>query len=92
MLAIQKENVDVHFTAINKIVEDGVIGDDGVERKVDTIVCATGFDASFRPPFPVVGRGDIDLRDRWAEKPEAYLGLAIPGNDCPKETFIGSPY
>ncbi len=42
MEAIQKENVDVHFTAVKKITEDGVVGEDGVERKVDTVVCATG--------------------------------------------------
>ncbi|KAA6408312.1 MAG: flavin-binding monooxygenase [Lasallia pustulata] len=43
MEAIQKPNVDVHFTPVTKITEDGVIGADGIERKVDTIVCATGF-------------------------------------------------
>lgn len=42
MLAIQKENVDVHFTPVEKITEDGVVGADGIERKVDTVVCATG--------------------------------------------------
>lgn len=42
MEAIQKENVDVHFTAVDKITEDGVVGTDGIERKVDTVVCATG--------------------------------------------------
>ena len=42
MEAIQKENVDVHFTAVEKITEDGVVGADGMERKADTIACATG--------------------------------------------------
>lgn len=42
MAAIQKENVDVHFTGVASITADGVIGDDGVLRKCDTIVCATG--------------------------------------------------
>lgn len=36
MEAIQKPNVDVHFTPVTKITEDGVIGADGVERKVGT--------------------------------------------------------
>lgn len=34
MLAIQKPNVDVHFTEVTQITEDGVIGADGLERKV----------------------------------------------------------
>jgi cation diffusion facilitator CzcD-associated flavoprotein CzcO len=42
MEAIQKDNVDVHFTHATKITLGGVIGADGVERKCDTIVCATG--------------------------------------------------
>ena len=42
MEAIQKGNVDVHFTPVESCTEEGVVGADGVERKVDTIVCATG--------------------------------------------------
>lgn len=62
MQAIQKENVDVHFTAVKSCTEDGVVGEDGVERKVDTIVCATGFDVSYRPRFPLVGKNGTDLK------------------------------
>jgi hypothetical protein len=79
MLAIQKPNVDVHFTSVVKITEDGLVGADGIERKVDTIVCATGFDVSYRPRFPLVGQGEVDLRDKWKVCPEGYLGLGIPG-------------
>lgn len=78
MLAIQEENVDVHFTHVQKITEDGVIGGDGVERKVDTIVCATGFDVSYKPRFPVIGRNGVDLRKKWEVCPEGYLGLGVP--------------
>ena len=37
MVAIQEENVDVHFTPVVSCTEDGVVGEDGVERKVDTV-------------------------------------------------------
>jgi cation diffusion facilitator CzcD-associated flavoprotein CzcO len=88
MTAIQKPNVDVHFTAVNKITENGVVGEDGVERKVDTIVCATGFDVSYRPRFPIVGQNGTDLADKWKVCPEGYLGLGIP--EFPNFlTFIG---
>jgi thioredoxin reductase len=43
MEAIQKPNVDVHFTAVEQVTEKGVVGADGIERECDTIVCATGF-------------------------------------------------
>ncbi len=88
MEAVQKENVEVHFTHVERCTEKGVVGGDGVEREVDTIVCATGFDNSFRPGFPLVGRDGVDLRDKWAVNPESYLGLAVP--DMPNfMTFIG---
>jgi len=59
-----------------------------VEREADTIVCATGFDVSYRPRFPIVGKNGVDLADKWKVCPESYLGLAIP--DFPNFiTFIG---
>jgi hypothetical protein len=50
-----------------------------VERECDTIVCATGFDVSYRPRFPIVGKNGIDLAEKWKICPEGYLGLAVPG-------------
>ncbi|KAL6710120.1 hypothetical protein ACN47E_009911 [Coniothyrium glycines] len=76
MEAIQKENVDVHFTSVEEITETGVIGKDGTTKEVDTIVCATGFDVTYRPRFPVIGKNGVDLYDKWERVPEAYLGLA----------------
>jgi cation diffusion facilitator CzcD-associated flavoprotein CzcO len=78
MKAIQEPNVDVHFTHVTEITEDGLIGADGVERKVDTIVCATGFDVTYRPRFPVIGKNGTNLQDKWAVHPESYLGLGVP--------------
>lgn len=78
MKAIQEPNVDVHFTAVDEITEIGVIGADGVERQVDTIVCATGFDVTYRPRFPIIGKNGVDLYDKWRHEPKGYLGLACP--------------
>ncbi|KAM6515073.1 hypothetical protein FSOLCH5_009312 [Fusarium solani] len=79
MVAIQKPNVHMHFCGVAKVVEDGVISDDGVKTVCDTIVCATGFDVSYRPPFPLIGLGGIDLRKEWEEVPASYLGVMAPG-------------
>jgi len=88
MKAIQQPNVDVHFSAVNKITPDSVIDTDGLERKVDTIICATGFDVSYRPRFPIVGQNGVDLAQKWKTIPESYLGITIP--DIPNFiTFIG---
>ncbi|KAH7070063.1 hypothetical protein FB567DRAFT_218995 [Paraphoma chrysanthemicola] len=88
MEAIQKENVDVHFTAVDEINETGVIGSDGKHREVDTIVCATGFDVTYRPRFPVIGKNGVDLYEKWKDTPEAYMGVGCP--DMPNWLiFIG---
>jgi cation diffusion facilitator CzcD-associated flavoprotein CzcO len=77
MISIQEPNVDVHFTHVAKITEDGVIGGDGVERKVDTIVCATGFDVTYRPRFPVIGKNGINLKEKWSVCPEVKYLLSL---------------
>lgn len=88
MHAIQEPNVDVHFTHVTDVTADGVVGADGEERKVDTIICATGFDVSYRPRFPVIGKNGVNLQDKWGESPEGYLGLGAP--DMPNFIiFIG---
>ena len=85
MKAIQRCNVNVHFTGVTEATEDGVNGEDGIERKVDTIFCATGFETSYRPPFRVVGKNGVDLRDKWSDEANGYLGVAVPGQ------YISSP-
>ncbi|KAF2421137.1 FAD/NAD(P)-binding domain-containing protein [Tothia fuscella] len=88
MLAIQEPNVDVHFTHVASITEDGLVGGDGEERKVDTIVCATGFDVTYKPRFPLIGKNGVDLKEKWKVCPEGYLGLGVP--DMPNFIiFIG---
>ncbi|KAK0363158.1 hypothetical protein LTR91_023303 [Friedmanniomyces endolithicus] len=88
MAAIQTDNVDVHFTPVVRCTEDSVVGEDGTECKVDTVICATGFDVSYKPRFPLVGKDGIDLRQQWSRCPESYLGLAVP-NFPNFLTFIG---
>lgn len=40
--AIQQPNVSVHFTGVERLTEDGIVGNDGIERKVDSVICASG--------------------------------------------------
>ncbi|KAH7002678.1 hypothetical protein B0J12DRAFT_587620, partial [Macrophomina phaseolina] len=88
MEAIQQSNVNVSFTGVARATEDGVFGEDGSFTTCDTIICATGFDTTWRPSFLVIGRNGISLADKWKTAPEAYFGLACP--DMPNWlTFIG---
>ena len=79
----------MHFTPVSKITEKSVIGEDGTECEVDTIVCATGFDVSYRPRFPIIGKNGVDLADKWKVCPEGYMGLSVP--DFPNFMFFIGP-
>lgn len=77
--ALQQKNVEVVSGSIRRFVADGIEMDSGDVLKVDAIICATGFDLSFCPRFPVVGR-EGDLQEIWGSgKPEAYMSVAVQG-------------
>lgn len=77
--ALRKPNVNVVTDAIIKITPEGLETVTGEVIKVDAIVCATGFNVSFRPRFPIISRGE-NLQDRWStEIPKSYMSCAVPG-------------
>lgn len=73
---LSSEKVDVVHGQVKEITKKGCIGGDGKEYPVDVLICATGFDNSYRPHFPIVGKSGVSLADAWAEESESYLGLA----------------
>lgn len=58
---------------------NGCVTDDGKEHPVDVLICATGFDTTFKPRFPLVGRDGRNLAKEWALEPRSYFGLAVAG-------------
>ncbi|SOJ55483.1 4-hydroxyacetophenone monooxygenase [Mycobacterium simulans] len=78
--ALQRNNVELVRTPIQRISPRGIITEDGVAHDVDIIVYATGFrHTDVLWPLKVVGRNGIDLRDMWGRRPYAYLGITVPG-------------
>ncbi|KAL4772701.1 hypothetical protein BDW60DRAFT_216331 [Aspergillus nidulans var. acristatus] len=77
--ALTDEKVDVISNPIAKIVEDGIVTEDGKHHPTDVVVCATGFDTTFTPRFPIVGKDGVSLAKRWEATPENYLSLAVDG-------------
>lgn len=74
-----KDNVELRWDDIGSITEKGIRSRNGEELEYDVIVCATGFDTSFRPPFPIIGSDKLDLRAKWdVERPKAYFGICVP--------------
>ncbi|TPX16724.1 uncharacterized protein E0L32_003665 [Thyridium curvatum] len=79
LTALSKPNVDVLTGGMKKFVPEGIEMESGEVVKVDVIVCATGFDLSFSPRFPLIGRNG-NLQDIWSkETPKAYMSCAIAG-------------
>ncbi|KAL9092133.1 MAG: hypothetical protein Q9165_004566, partial [Trypethelium subeluteriae] len=75
-----KENVTVIKDEIERIEEKGLVTADGKLHEVDAIICATGFDTTYKPRFKLVGRQQASLSELWADTNdiEAYLAVAIP--------------
>ncbi|NLU67771.1 NAD(P)/FAD-dependent oxidoreductase [Streptomyces sp. HNM0574] len=72
--------VDLRATPLTRITPDGVATSDG-EHPVDSLVFATGFDAMTGAlrSIDIRGRDGLALRDKWADGPRTYLGVATAG-------------
>ncbi|KAM5342246.1 hypothetical protein ACJ41O_013212 [Fusarium nematophilum] len=77
--ALTKDNVRVITDGIGRLVPEGVELKSGEVIKLDTLICATGFDLSFCPRFKLIGRNEESIDEKWKELPEAYLSVAVPG-------------
>jgi cation diffusion facilitator CzcD-associated flavoprotein CzcO len=83
--------VDLRSTPILAVTEHGIETADG-EATFDMIVWATGFDgfsgALLR--MDIFGEGGCTLREVWADGPQTYLGVQIPG--FPNFFIVGGPH
>ncbi|KAL2836227.1 putative dimethylaniline monooxygenase [Aspergillus pseudodeflectus] len=87
---ITDEKCSVTFESITEVTETGIITQDGVHHDMDVLVCATGFDVSFKPKFPIVGKSGLELKDAWAKQPDTYLSATIP--HFPNYFMINGPF
>jgi cation diffusion facilitator CzcD-associated flavoprotein CzcO len=79
-VALTQPNATVVPQGVTEIRPNGVVGADGVEREVDTIIFGTGFHVS-DPPIAerVRGADGRSMADLWQGSPRAYLGTTIAG-------------
>jgi cation diffusion facilitator CzcD-associated flavoprotein CzcO len=78
--ALQRPNVDLVTEGIEEVTARGIRSKDGVERSLDAIVLATGFEAAeHQSPFEILGRGGRSLDATWEGGAEAYLGASVSG-------------
>jgi cation diffusion facilitator CzcD-associated flavoprotein CzcO len=77
--ALLRDNVEMLWDDLESINDTGIKSRGGDDRPYDVIVCATGFDTTFQPAFPLIGRNGINLADKWKlDRPKAYFGIAVP--------------
>ncbi len=78
--AFNRENLELVTEGIERVTKDGVVTVDGRERKVDTLILATGFSATrYLSAIDVTGRGGQKIDDAWNDGARAYLGITTSG-------------
>ena len=78
--ALAEPNVELVDGGVVEVRPHSVVGSDGVEREVDTIIFGTGFSVTDMPLGKLVtGRGGRTLDEYWQGSPSAHLGTAIAG-------------
>ncbi|KAL9005083.1 MAG: hypothetical protein Q9188_002130 [Gyalolechia gomerana] len=76
--ALCATNVEVAFGEIETITDAGIVVD-GREVELDVLICATGFDNSYKPQFPAIGLQGRNLQVEWASEARGYMSIAAAG-------------
>jgi cation diffusion facilitator CzcD-associated flavoprotein CzcO len=75
-----RRNVELVTSGIDHLTENAIVTRDGVERAVDAVILATGFQSTaFLAPMHVEGLGGRSLADEWADGARAYRGMTVAG-------------
>lgn len=77
--ALTKDNTELVTERIEEMTPDGIRTADGRQHQFDAIICATGFDVSFKPRWLQTGRDGWSLAEDWADDPQGYFSLAVSG-------------
>ena len=76
---LTRPDVELIRLGIDHIETDGVVDVEGTLHPADVIIYATGFKATeLLWPLEIRGRGGVDLRETWGDRPAAYLGITVP--------------
>jgi cation diffusion facilitator CzcD-associated flavoprotein CzcO len=77
--ALKEENVELIARAVTSVTATGIVDEDGVEREVDAIIMATGFQTSnYLGSLEITGRSGQTLQEYWRGEPRAFLGVTVP--------------
>jgi hypothetical protein len=77
--SLTQPNVSFITSPITRISESAIHTADGSSHEIDVLVCATGFQSSTAPPFPLTGVDGLTLNEKWQERATTYLSHSISG-------------
>ena len=78
--ALTRPNVEVLNSPARYLKARSLVTEDGTEREVDAVVCATGYAAAdYLGQLDVSGELGNTLRQVWSEGATAYFGMVVPG-------------
>lgn len=77
--ALAQDNVKLIWEHIDHVTDSEIVLKSGLKRKVDVIICASGFETSYEPRFPIVGRDGYSLAENWGKDKqcESYMGATV---------------
>ncbi|PWY72573.1 steroid monooxygenase [Aspergillus eucalypticola CBS 122712] len=87
--ALAADNCEVIWGEIDSFTKSGLRSQDGTERQFDVIIAATGFDMSFVPRWPVIGRNGVNLQQQWERDPACYMSAIA--QDMPNHFIYMGP-
>jgi cation diffusion facilitator CzcD-associated flavoprotein CzcO len=77
---IARADVDVVRAGVQAMTRSAVATSDGRRIPAEVVIWCTGFTATeYLAPIRITGRDGLEIRETWADGPEAYLGLCAPG-------------
>ncbi|KAF5312247.1 hypothetical protein D9619_002761 [Psilocybe cf. subviscida] len=77
--ALCEDNVSFISSRIKRVTPNGIETEDGNFQEKDIIVCATGFDTSFKFDFDVIGKGGKSLQEHHHPHPRSYMSVSVDG-------------
>jgi cation diffusion facilitator CzcD-associated flavoprotein CzcO len=77
--ALKRNNVELIPRAVTSVTPCGVVDTDAVERPVDVLVMATGFQPTrYLARIEITGVDGRTLHECWDGEPRAFLGSTVP--------------
>ncbi|KAF2971586.1 hypothetical protein GQX73_g1922 [Xylaria multiplex] len=87
---LKENNVKAVYSAVKSFTPSGVLSEDGNEYAADVIICATGFDTSYIPRYPILKPKGRNLQTEWVESITGYMGVGV--SEFPNTFTLLGPY